>query len=535
MSRKINTEILIVGAGISGLLAGLELAKKYSVMILSKSKINKCSTAWAQGGIAAAIKNKNDINHHVEDTITNGHGICDINTVKDIIKQGEKSIYLLQEHGVNFNKNGEELDQTLEGGHSARRIIYHNDNTGEEIHTKLLRKAINNKNIVIKEDLMAIDLIGNKNDLCHGLYAYDETTESVVTISSNVVILATGGASKVYQYTTNPDTSTGDGIAMAWRFGCVISNMEFMQFHPTCLYHTSEKSFLISESLRGEGAKLLNPDGKYFMQDYDQRMELAPRDVVARAIDSEMKNNNYKCVYLDISFKDPNYIKKRFPNIYQRCLNLNIDITNQSIPVVPAAHYTCGGINTNVAGETECSNLFAIGECTHTGFHGANRLASNSLLECSVMATECSKLIDKKYKSFCNDYDLPLWDDSYVTIPRVENVQISHNWAEIRKIMWDYVGILRSDKMLGQAKERLSIINTEVDEFYHNHRISVDLLELRNLINIAEIITNSALKRKESRGLHYNKDYPSCVRDFNKFTNIVSTKKDFIMKIVSKA
>tara|TARA_Y100000768_G_scaffold383431_1_gene365592 strand:+ start:6435 stop:8042 length:1608 start_codon:yes stop_codon:yes gene_type:complete len=535
MSEKINTEVLIVGSGISGLLAGIELSKKYSVIILSKSKINKCSTAWAQGGIAASIRNNDDIKNHVKDTIKNGHGICDLSSVNKIIRQGEKSINLLLSHGVNFNKKGKELDQTLEGGHSARRIIYHNDNTGEEIHTKLLKKAKNNKNITIKEDFMAIDLIGKKENLCQGLYAYDEINESVITISSNVVILATGGASKVYQYTTNPDSSTGDGIAMAWRFGCTISNMEFVQFHPTCLYHPTEKSFLISESLRGEGAKLLNPDGKSFMSMYDKRMELAPRDVVARAIDSEMKNNNYKCVYLDISFKDEDYIKTRFPNIYQRCLSLNIDITRQPIPVVPAAHYTCGGIKTNISGETECINLFAIGECSHTGFHGANRLASNSLLECSVMAQECSKIINSKYKYFRDCHNLPLWDDSYVTIPRDENVLISHNWAEIRKIMWDYVGILRSNKMLGQARERLSIINNEVNEFYHNHRISIDLLELRNLINIAEIITNSALKRKESRGLHYNKDYPACNNIFNKPTNVVNTKKDFIMKIVSKA
>ena len=535
MSKKINTEVLIVGSGISGLLAALELSKKYSVMVLSKSKLNKCSTAWAQGGIAATVNDNDDIDNHVKDTIRNGHGICDFNAVTNIIKNSKRSINLLLKHGVKFNKKGNELDQTLEGGHSSRRIIYHNDNTGEEIHSTLLSKAKSNKNIIIKEDFMAIDLIGKKEELCHGLYAYDELSQSVITISANVIILATGGANKVYQYTTNPDTSTGDGIAMAWRFGCTISNMEFMQFHPTCLYHSSEKSFLISESLRGEGARLLNPDGKYFMSKYDDRMELASRDVVARAIDSEMKNNNYKFVYLDISFKNQIYIKKRFPNIYQRCLNLGIDITHEPIPVVPAAHYTCGGIKTNVSGETECINLFAIGECAHTGFHGANRLASNSLLECTVMATECAKIIDNKYKYFHGSHNLPLWNDSYVTVPRDENILISHNWAEIRKIMWDYVGILRSNKMLLQAKERLTIINNEVNQFYNNHKISLDLLELRNLINIAEIITNSALRRKESRGLHYNKDYPLCKNTPEICTNIVNTKKDFIMKIISKA
>ena len=535
MSEKINTEVLIVGSGISGLLVGLELSKKYSVMILSKSKINECSTAWAQGGIAAAIGKSDDINNHVKDTVNNGHGICDMKSVKNIIKNSERSINLLQKQGVSFNKKGNKLDQTLEGGHSTRRIVYHNDNTGEEIHTSLLKKAEANKNITIKEDFMAIDLIGKKENLCQGLYAYDGLSESVVTICSNVVILATGGANKVYQYTTNPDTSTGDGIAIAWRFGCTITNMEFMQFHPTCLYHSTEKSFLISESLRGEGARLLNPDGKYFMSQYDKRMELAPRDVVARAIDTEMKNKNYKCVYLDITFKDEDYIKKRFPNIYRRCLELDIDITCQAIPVVPAAHYTCGGIKTNVSGQTECINLFAIGECAHTGFHGANRLASNSLLECSVMAIECSKIIENNYKLFHINHNLPLWDESYVTIPRDENILISHNWGEIRKIMWDYVGILRSNKMLRQAKERLAIINNEVNEFYNNHRISLDLLELRNLINIAEIITHSALQRKESRGLHFNKDYPESNSVYEKCTDVVNTKKDYIMKIVSKA
>ncbi len=534
MTERLNTEVLIVGSGMSGLLAAIELSKRYSVMILSKAEIGTCSTAWAQGGIAAVIDKKDHLDYHIQDTIKNGHGICDYDSVLDIIRQGEKSINLLLSLGVNFNKENDKLKQTLEGGHSARRIIYHNDNTGEEIHSSLLHEAKKNNRIIIKENLMAIDLIGHKEKTCQGIYAYDELAQSVTTISANTIILATGGASKVYQYTTNPDTSTGDGIAMAWRFGCTISNMEFMQFHPTCLYHAEEKNFLISESLRGEGAKLVNPDGVHFMNKYDDRMELAPRDVVARAIDSEMKNNNYKCVYLDISFKDKEYILKRFPNIYQRCHDLGIDITKHSIPVVPAAHYTCGGIKTNIAGETECSNLFVIGESAYTGFHGANRLASNSLLECSVMAMECCEIINKNLSSKKNRETLPLWDDSYVTNPEDENVLISHNWAEIRKIMWDYVGIIRSNKMLIQAKERLSIINNEVDEFYHKHKISKDLLELRNLIDIANIITDSALIRKESRGLHFNKDYPSQDKDFCNVTRVVNTKKDFIMKLISK-
>ena len=533
MNTRLNTEVLIVGTGISGLLSAIELSKTYSVTMLTKSRTNKCSTSWAQGGIAAALDNS-DIDSHVNDTITNGHEICNPESVTRIIEQGRQSIDLLIKHGVNFNTDGTKLQQTLEGGHSKRRIAYHNDNTGEEIHTSLLKKAKKNKKITIKEDIMAIDLIGRKDALCDGLYAYDESNKSVITIRANIIILATGGANKLYQYTTNPDTSTGDGIALAWRFGCTISNMEFMQFHPTCLYHTSDKSFLISESLRGEGAKLINPNNEYFMKKYDKRAELAPRDVVARAIDIEMKNNNFKHVYLDISFKGKKYILQRFPNIYNRCLELGIDITKDPIPVVPAAHYTCGGVKTTISGETDCCNLYVIGEAAHSGLHGANRLASNSLLECSVMAMECCKKINEKNITY-NEKELPLWDDSYVSDSSDENILISHNWAEIRKIMWDYVGILRSDKMLNRAKDRLEIINNEINEFYHTHRISTDLLELRNIIDVAKIITKSAISRKESRGLHYNKDYPKVSYKYNKSTELNNTEKDFIMKIVSKA
>ena len=534
MSTRLNTEVLIVGSGISGLLCAIELAKTHKVTIISKSFTSDCSTAWAQGGIAAAINDESDVIKHAEDTIQNGHNICDVESVLKIIKQAKESINLLIDYGVSFNKNGKDFKQTLEGGHSKRRIIYHNDNTGEEIHTSLLKIAKDCENISIKENIMAIDLIGDKDKYCLGLYAFDEDNQSVISIQANFTILATGGASKIYQYTTNPDTSTGDGIALAYRFGCTISNMEFIQFHPTCLYHPNEKSFLISESLRGEGAKLINPDGESFMSKYDERKELAPRDIVARAIDTEMKNNSHECVYLDISFKDKEYILKRFPNIYKRCLKLGIDITKSSIPVVPAAHYTCGGIKTNVSGETDCVNLFAIGEVAHSGLHGANRLASNSLLECAVMAMECCATINNKNISI-NEKILPLWDDSYVTDGNDENILISHNWSELRKIMWNYVGILRSDKLLHRAKEKLFIISNEINDFYHIHKISKDLLELRNIIDVANIITDSAIMRKESRGLHYNKDYPETKVEFNEATELKNTKKDFIMKLVTKA
>tara|TARA_B100000035_G_scaffold239192_1_gene207468 strand:- start:4671 stop:6278 length:1608 start_codon:yes stop_codon:yes gene_type:complete len=535
MSERLNTEVLIVGTGISGLLAAIELSKKYSVTILSKSKLYECSTAWAQGGIAAVVNKNDHVNNHVKDTIKNGHSICNHESVEKIIKQGKNSINLLESYGVNFNKKGQEFDQTLEGGHSQRRIIYHNDNTGEEIHGSLLKRVLEISNINIKENLMAFDMIGKKNSYCEGLYAFDKTKRAVITIKANVIILATGGASKVYQYTTNPNTSTGDGIAMAWRFGCEISNMEFIQFHPTCLYHPTEKSFLISESLRGEGAKLKDPNGNCFMEKYDTRLELAPRDVVARAIDSEMKNNNFDHVHLDISFKDKNFILKRFPNIYQRCLKLGIDISKQPIPVVPAAHYTCGGIETNVSGETDCINLYAIGEVANSGFHGANRLASNSLLECSVMAMECCKKINEKNFRIKNDRELPLWDDSYVSLPREDNILISHNWAELRKIMWNYVGILRSDKMLAYADERLNVIHSEINEFYHTHHINMDLLELRNIIDVANVIISSAMERKESRGLHFNKDYPVKDKKYNRPTKLINSNKDFYMRLVSKA
>ncbi len=535
MTDRINTEVLIVGSGLSGLLTAIKLAEKHKVTILCKSSLYTCSTAWAQGGIAAVMNENDSVEEHIKDTISNGHGLCNENAVASIIYQSESSILNLIKLGTKFSMKNGKLDQTLEGGHTKRRIIYHDDNTGEEIQKALLNNIHNNKNINIIENMMAIDLIGNKDKQCYGLYAYDAVAKSVKTISSNVTVLATGGANKVYQYTTNPNTSTGDGIAMAWRFGCTITNMEFMQFHPTCLYHPKENNFLISESLRGEGAKLINPNGVRFLVNYDKRAELAPRDIVARAIDSEMKSNNFECVYLDISFKNKSFLINRFPNIYNKCLDLGIDISKDPIPVVPAAHYTCGGIRTNVAGLTDCENLYAIGEVAHTGFHGANRLASNSLLECAVMSLECSKsicqqgFIKKKMKK------LPLWDDSYVSDPVEENILISHNWAELRKIMWNYVGILRSDKMLKMASHRFKIISDEVNEFYHTQRISSDLLELRNIIDVSGIIIDSAINRKESRGLHFNKDLPDTNHKYKKNTELINQRKDFIMRIVSKA
>ena len=509
MSERFNTEVLIVGTGISGLIAAIKLSERYSVTILSKSSLSDCSTAWAQGGIAAVIDNEDNINNHIKDTINNGHEICNTNSVQQIIKQGKDSIELLLNYGVNFNKKGKGLDQTLEGGHSHRRIVYHNDNTGEEVHSSLLREARKRKNIIIKENIMVIDMIGKKENYCEGVYAYDKRNNNVVSIKANIIILATGGASKIYQYTTNPNTSTGDGIAMAWRFGCEISNMEFIQFHPTCLFHPKEKSFLISESLRGEGAKLKDLNGNCFMKKYDERLELAPRDIVARAIDAEMKNNNLDHVNLDISFKDKEFILRRFPNIYQRCLELDIDITKEAIPVVPAAHYTCGGVKVDLDSKTNIENLYAIGEVSSTGLHGANRMASNSLLECVVFAKKASDHIYKNFKN--HDEVIQEWDISKVTETQ-EGVIIRHNWDDIRRLMWDYVGIVRSNNLLKRAEIAMKVIDEEVNYFYGKYLISSDLIELRNLALVANLIIKSAQKRKESRGLHYSLDYPNLLK-----------------------
>ena len=522
MSIRINTDVLIIGSGIAGLSVALSLSEKMNVLLVTKSKMSDCSTSWAQGGIAAVRSGNDSIDQHINDTIINGHGICDNKVVRNIIEQGPDSISWLEKNGINFTKKKGELDLTLEGGHSQRRISYIKDETGKFLHLGLTQRAKNKKNITILENTQIIDLIHintNKSKKCLGGYLFNKISKEVYTIRANSTILATGGASKLYQYTTNPNTSTGDGIAVAWRAGCTISNMEFIQFHPTCLYHHQNKSFLISESLRGEGAKLLTNDGKRFMHRYDPREELAPRDVVARAIDNEMKERDDKYVYLDISMRDEKFVQNRFPAIYEKCLEIGVDITKQPIPVVPSSHYTCGGIKAEIDGQTEIENLYAIGEAAHTGFHGANRLASNSLLECVVMARQNALRIMNSSSDKHDSIELSFWDDSYVR-ESSEKFIVNYNWDDIRKIMWNYVGIIRTDKNLRLADEKITLIEKEVNLYYSKYYISSDLLELRNIVNIAKLIIKSALVRKESRGLHYSKDYPLSNNKFKKDTEI---------------
>ncbi len=536
MSKLKNTDILIVGSGLSGLSLALMLPTSFKITLITKSKLNECSTAWAQGGIASVLSKNDSLTKHEDDTVNNGHHLNDLNIVKEMIKEGPNCIKWLTDNEVQFTKKRNKLNLTLEGGHSERRIAHINDETGNVLHKDLSKLVKLRKNIKIIENAQIIDLIHGEIEfkkVCLGAYVFQKNTNTIDTINCSNIVLATGGASKIYQFTTNPKTSTGDGIAAAWRAGCTVSNMEFIQFHPTCLYHPAIKSFLISESMRGEGAKLLTPKLKTFMSRYDSRKELAPRDIVARAIDNEMKTYGYKHVFLDISHKSSKYVKERFPTIYNKCLSVGIDITQQPIPVVPASHYTCGGVKTNISGKTEISNLYVIGEASCTGFHGANRLASNSLLECIVMAKKCSIAIQKNLtlnKKIFNT-NLPKWDASYVTESK-ENFIVSHNWDELRKIMWNYVGIIRSEKNLHIALDKINLIENEVTEYYQKYIISADLLELRNIIHVSKLIIKSALLRKESRGLHYSKDYPKMNNKFINNTNILGRKNEYHLKLV---
>ena len=533
-----RTDILIVGAGLSGLAVALMLPEKFKVTLITKDKFDACSTAWAQGGIAAVSSTSDSFEKHFHDTLKNGHGLVNKDVAEIIINEAPNAINWLIEKNIKFTKNHGSINLTLEGGHSERRIFHILDKTGKVIHNKLINEIKTKKNINIISNHQVIDLITKantgKSKECLGAYVFNQKEKYVETYISKKVILATGGASKLYQFTSNPKTSTGDGIAIAWRAGCKIMNMEFVQFHPTCLYHANAKSFLISESLRGEGGKLLTPQKNSFMDKYDSRKELAPRDIVARAIDFEMKKYGFSHVLLDISHKPASFIKKRFPIIYKKCLSLGIDITRIPIPVVPASHYTCGGVQAHINGKTEVKRLHVIGEAAHTGFHGANRLASNSLLECLVMAKECSENIknisDANFSHGINK--LPKWDDSYVSESK-ENIVISHNWDELRKIMWSYVGIVRSDRRLFRAAQRIKIIENEVNEYYHKHKLTSDLLELRNIIEVSNLIIKSALIRKESRGLHYSEDYPLLNKKFEKNTYIQGKQNDYFLELVT--
>ncbi|MDR2839431.1 MAG: L-aspartate oxidase [Azonexus sp.] len=506
----LNFDVLIIGSGLAGQSAALRLAGHCRVALISKRRLEDSASGWAQGGIAAVLDSQDSIEEHIHDTLVAGAWLNDPKATRHVVENGRRAIEWLIEQGVPFTKDASGYHLTREGGHSARRVIHVADATGSAVQDTLTPKVRAARNITVLENYIAIDLItgdklGSDKKRCLGAYALDTENGEVVTISAASTLIATGGAGKVYLYTTNPDTSTGDGIAMAWRAGCRVANMEFIQFHPTCLYHPQAKSFLISEAVRGEGGLLKLPDGSRFMPDHDQRAELAPRDIVARAIDFEMKKRGLDCVFLDISHKGETFIREHFPNIHARCLELGIDIAREPIPVVPAAHYTCGGIVCDQRGRTDVDGLYVAGEASCTGLHGANRLASNSLLECLVFA-----------EAAVNDIltlrptplpALPEWDESRVT-DADEEVVISHNWDELRRFMWDYVGIVRTNKRLKRALRRVRLLKREIHEFYSNFRVSHDLIELRNLVLTAELIIRCAIRRKESRGLHYSRDYP---------------------------
>ncbi|WPG39042.1 L-aspartate oxidase [Variovorax sp. EBFNA2] len=507
-------DVLIVGSGLAGLSAALHLAPTHRVAVLTKRALNDGSSAWAQGGIAAVLAAGDSFDAHVEDTLVAGAGLCDPEATRFVVEGAPQAIGWLRELGVPFSEEGGDLHLTREGGHSQRRIVHVTDATGAAVQQVLIERVRRTPNITLFEHHTLVDLVtGTKLGLadpsCQGLYALDDETDEVLAFRAPHTILATGGAGKVYLYTTNPDTATGDGIAAAWRAGCRVSNLEFIQFHPTCLYHPHAKSFLISEAVRGEGGLLKLPEsagGTRFMPTHDERAELAPRDVVARAIDFEMKKHGLDCVYLDISHQPPAFLKEHFPNILARCLELGIDITREPIPVVPAAHYTCGGVLSDLAGRTDIPGLYAIGETACTGLHGANRLASNSLVECMVFARAAADAIAQAPSR--ERAALPAWDESRVT-DADEAVVISHNWDELRRFMWDYVGIVRTNKRLERASHRIALLQAEIQEFYANFHVTRDLLELRNLVQVAELIVRSAQARHESRGLHFSRDYPS--------------------------
>jgi L-aspartate oxidase len=519
--KQHNFDVLIIGSGLAGLTAALLLAPGRKVAVLTKRELSDGSSGWAQGGMAAVLAQGDSIDQHVSDTLIAGGGLCDLDATRAVVEGAPHAIAWLRELGVAFTEDHDhpgELHLTREGGHSQRRIVHAADATGAAVQQTLIQRVKATPNITVFEHYMLVDAITDRHlkragMRCYGAYALDVRTGEVATFAAPQTILATGGAGKVYLYSTNPDTATGDGIAAAWRAGCRVGNMEFIQFHPTCLYHPDAKSFLITEAVRGEGGRLLLPasaGGTRFMPAHDPRAELAPRDVVARAIDFEMKKHGLDCVYLDISHQSPEFLKEHFPNILQRCLELGIDITKQPIPVVPAAHYTCGGVITDLAGRTDLGGLFAVGETACTGLHGANRLASNSLVECVVLARATAQAIAADEAALGKPADalvLPAWDESRVT-DADEAVVISHNWDELRRFMWNYVGIVRTTKRLERAAHRIALLQSEIQEFYSHFRVSRDLLELRNLVQVADLIVQSAHGRHESRGLHFSRDYP---------------------------
>lgn len=511
-------DVLIIGSGAAGLSLALKLAEFARVAVLSKNILAEGATLYAQGGVSAVLDEQDSIESHVEDTLKAGAGLCRPDVVRHVVEHGQESINWLVELGVDFTraetdkKTGTPYHLHQEGGHSHRRIIHAADATGMAIETTLEARVRAHPNIFLYEHHIAVDLItdnklNRSGDRCLGAYVLNLSRRSVSVFSARCTVLASGGAGKAYLYTSNPDACTGDGVAMAWRAGCRIANMEFIQFHPTCLYHPHAKSFLVSEALRGEGARLILRSGERFMHRYDEREELAPRDIVARAIDHEMKKRGEDCVFLDITHQSRAFLEQHFPTIYRRCRELGIDIDRDPVPVVPAAHYTCGGVMVDLQGQSDIPGLYAIGEVSCSGLHGANRMASNSLLECIVYAHAAYAHIRQNITGINYPGPLPAWDESRVT-DSDEEVVVSHNWDEIRRFMWDYVGIVRTSKRLQRAQYRIRLLQSEITEYYGNFRISKDLVELRNLAMVADLIIESALRRKESRGLHYTTDYP---------------------------
>ncbi|MBT8421442.1 MAG: L-aspartate oxidase [Gammaproteobacteria bacterium] len=512
-----QSDVLIIGSGAAGLSVALYLAPYCKVSIVSKTTLTESNTLYAQGGVSVVLHEEDSIDSHINDTLRAGAGLCDPDIVRFVVEQGEICIRELIDRGVDFTTTQgpggtSRYHLTREGGHSHRRVIHAADATGRAIEDTLVARVRAHPNISLFESHLALDMItGEKLGLdanrCYGAYVFDRKKRCVTPFAARAVVLATGGAGKVYRYTSNPDVATGDGIAMAWRAGCRVANMEFIQFHPTCLYHPLATSFLITESMRGEGGKLVLPDGEHFMERFDSRKELAPRDVVARAIDHEMKRLGAECVYLDITERSPEFIRSHFPTVHARCKELGYDITQAPIPVVPAAHYTCGGVVTDRRGRTDLHGLYAIGEVASTGLHGANRMASNSLLECLVFARSTGDHIKDDMPNSIAPTALHEWDESRVT-DSDEEVVVSHNWGELRRFMWNYVGIVRSTKRLQRAQHRVDLLQSEIAEYYGNFRVTGNLIELRNLVVCADLIIRSALARKESRGLHYSLDYP---------------------------
>lgn len=520
MGKQRQHDVLVIGSGAAGLSLALALPATLRIAVISKGGLGDGSTPWAQGGVAAVLADSDSVEAHVQDTLDAGAGLCNEEAVRFTVQHSRAAIEWLVEMGVPFTREddsdpehtGFPFHLTREGGHSQRRIIHAADATGAALFDTLLAQARLRPNIELLEQCAAVDLIterrlGRTEDRCLGAYVLDHRSGEVDTHGARFTVLATGGAAKVYLYTSNPDGACGDGIAMAWRAGCRVANLEFNQFHPTCLYHPQAKSFLITEALRGEGALLTLANGERFMPRFDPRAELAPRDIVARAIDHEMKRTGAECVYLDISHKPADFVRSHFPTVHQRCLAFGIDITCQRIPVVPAAHYTCGGVLVDEHGCTDVPHLYAIGETSSTGLHGANRMASNSLLECIVYARSAAEHIVAQLDQTQAPGPLPQWDASQVT-DSDEDVIIAHNWDELRRFMWDYVGIVRTTKRLQRAQHRVRLLLDEIDEFYSNYKVSRDLIELRNLAQVAELMIASAMQRKESRGLHYTLDYP---------------------------